>query len=88
MCDLEKEIKLLKEKVELLEKIRELQGSPIPFTYPPIYPIYPIYPYPSPYPYAPIITYGDKTGDSLPHNPVFTTCTTQIKLTDQITLTC
>ena len=51
--DLEKEIKLLKEKVVLLEKIKELQDQieqyRQPYYVPMPYPVYPTYPQPQPY---------------------------------------
>lgn len=77
---IEEEIGLLKEKVRLLEKIKELQEDiqgmnptpipyisvPYPYTPWPPYPIYtiPTEPWVSPYP---------QTGDPLP-NPSWTTC--------------
>ncbi len=91
MCDLEKEIKLLREKVELLKKVKALEAKesggitiiypPIHDNYPyyhPIYPTYPNYPWPMPY-YTEIPYYTE-------FPPV--TSTTTIKTPDQITLTC
>ncbi len=62
MCDLEKEVKLLREKVELLEKVKKLETKclPIPNAFPYIYPLYPNWDDPNytrdPYPYNPFTT--------------------------------
>ena len=64
--ELEREIKLLKEKVELLEKIKELQDQINQYRQPYYVPIpYPIYPNPwiIPHnPYYPTITWTIDTG--------------------------
>lgn len=67
--DLEREVELLREKVRLLERLRELEGENIPA---PIYPV-PLYvpPYPL-YPYTPW-TDGDHTGKWIP-DPTIVTC--------------
>lgn len=85
MCDLEKEVKLVREKVELLEKLKVLKEIEKYPTYP--YPVpYPVYPWYPSYPY-PIPTYGDKTSDLLPPNSIWICSTTKINPSDRITLT-
>lgn len=60
--ELQKEIDLLKEKIELLEKLKELQDViRKEVIYVPMYPSYPSYPSPS-YPSWPQVVFSDKTG--------------------------
>ena len=75
MCDLEKEVKLLREKVELLEKIKELKEEVFPWRRaitikvegpPHIFPIPdPAYPYSDPWWKEP-----NYTGTPLPPHPI------------------
>ena len=67
--DLEREVKLLREYVELKERIIDLEKRE---HRQPIYIPYPS-PYPSPYPYDQVI-YSDGTGDPLPYKRSMMIC--------------